>query len=121
MSNKETILAVDDSETVLDLVQQTLESGGYRVVVALDGQEGLERFRENDVVAVITDINMPVMDGITLTREIRKIDPAVPILTLTTESSDSLKNAGALAGANGWVVKPFRPAQFLDIVRQVIS
>lgn len=121
MENTPTILAVDDSQTMQNMVRQTLETGGYRVVLAADGVEGLNQFRQHEVDAVITDINMPVMDGISLTREIRKLNPNVPILTLTTEFDETLKQKGAEAGANGWVVKPFRPGQFLDIVRQMLG
>lgn len=115
-----TILAVDDSPTMQSFVKQTLEMGGYHVIIACDGQDGLSKYN-SDVSAVITDINMPVMDGITFIQELRKRDANVPILTLTTESEDSMKQKGSDAGANGWVVKPFRPAQFLDIVRQLLA
>jgi len=117
-----TILAVDDSETMQNMVRQTLELGGYKVIIAKNGREGLERFLENSgVAAVVTDINMPVMDGISLIAEIRKVNKEVPILTLTTESEDDMKKKGSQAGANGWVVKPFRPAQFLDIMKQLLA
>lgn len=118
-----TIIAVDDSETMLSMIKQTLEMGGYSVILARDGKEGLAKFNEskNQIQLVITDINMPVMDGITLIREIRKVDGDIPILTLTTESEDGMKQKGYDAGANGWIVKPFRPAQFLDIIKQVLT
>ncbi|EPG75498.1 response regulator receiver domain protein [Leptospira fainei serovar Hurstbridge str. BUT 6] len=115
------ILAVDDSATMRSLVQQTLGMGGYDVLLASDGKEGIEKFGEGPFDLVITDINMPVMDGITFIRELRKIDTKVPILTLTTESEESMKQNGAAAGANGWIVKPFRPIQFLDIIKQVLQ
>ncbi|HNJ04871.1 MAG TPA: response regulator, partial [Leptospiraceae bacterium] len=111
------VLAVDDSQAMLKMVQQTLQIGGYEVLVASDGKEALEKFRGAGVELLITDINMPVMDGITLIKEIRAADKEVPILTLTTESEEPMKQSGFAAGANGWIVKPFRPAQFLDIVR----
>jgi len=116
-----TILAVDDSETMQNMVKQTLEIGGYTVITARDGREGLEKFLSNHVAAVVTDINMPVMDGLSLIQEIRKHNTEVPILTLTTESEDKMKQRGSVAGANGWVVKPFRPAQFLDIMKQLLA
>ncbi len=115
------ILAVDDSETMRNYVKQTLELGGYEVLLASDGLDGLEKYGTRPVQAVVTDINMPVMDGLTFIRELRKLDRTVPILTLTTESEDAMKRQGSQAGANGWVVKPFRPAQFLDIVRQLLE
>jgi two-component system, chemotaxis family, chemotaxis protein CheY len=118
-----TILAVDDSETMLSMIKQTLEMGGYSVLLARDGKDGLSKFQENksNLQLIITDINMPVMDGITLIQELRKLDKEIPILTLTTESEDGMKQKGYEAGANGWIVKPFRPAQFLDIIKQVLS
>lgn len=119
---KTTILAIDDSETMRDMVQQTLEMGEYEVILANDGQEGLEKFKQNSEIGlIITDINMPVMDGITLIKEIRNLSKEIPILTLTTESEDNMKNEGARAGANGWIVKPMRPAQLLDIIEQILS
>lgn len=118
-----TIIAIDDSETMLSMIKQTLEMGGYSVILAKDGQEGLDKFKESkdQLQLVITDINMPIMDGITLIHEIRKIDQDIPILTLTTESEDQMKQKGYEAGANGWIVKPFRPAQFLDIIKQILA
>ncbi len=115
------ILAVDDSATMRSLVQQTLGLGGYDVILAFDGKDGIEKFGSDSVDLVITDINMPVMDGITFIREVRKRNQEVPILTLTTESEDGMKQKGAEAGANGWIIKPFRPAQFLDIIKQVLQ
>ncbi len=116
-----TILAVDDSETIQNMVRDTLEAGGYKVILAENGALGLDAFRNHEVDAVVTDVNMPVMDGITLTREIRQLDEEIPILTLTTESEEDMKLQGADAGANGWVVKPFRPAQFLDLLKQLLD
>ena len=115
------ILAIDDSETMLNMVRQTLEMGGYQVVTAKDGKEGVTQFSATSPDLIITDINMPVMDGITFINEIRKLNKDVPIITLTTESEDQMKQKGFEAGANGWIEKPFRPAQFLDIVKQVMA
>ncbi len=117
------IIAIDDSETMLSMIKQTLEMGGYSVLLARDGQEGLDVFKDNkdSIDLVVTDINMPIMDGITLINEIRKLDSDIPILTLTTESEDGMKQKGYEAGANGWIVKPFRPAQFLDIIKQILN
>lgn len=115
------ILVVDDSETMRQMVKMTLQTGGYEVVLANDGEEGLRKFKDaGSVSLVVTDINMPIMDGLQLIRAIRKKDTAVPILALTTESEDEIRKKGAAAGANGWVVKPFKPTQFLDIVRQIL-
>ncbi|PJZ69487.1 two-component system response regulator [Leptospira perolatii] len=115
------VLAVDDSATMRSLVQQTLGMGGYDVVLASDGKEGIEKFGADSVDLVITDINMPIMDGISFIKEVRKINLEIPILTLTTESEDGMKQKGAEAGANGWIIKPFRPAQFLDIIKQILQ
>jgi len=116
-----TILAVDDSETMRQMVKMTLQAGNYQVVLASDGEEGLNKFlNSTGVDLVITDINMPKLDGIGLIREIRARNTTVPILALTTESEDTMRKKGAEAGANGWMVKPFKPAQFIDIVRQIL-
>ncbi|MCS7205451.1 MAG: response regulator [Leptospiraceae bacterium] len=115
------ILAVDDSQTMRDLVKETLESVGYQVTVAENGLDGLEKFKKNKYDLVIADINMPVMDGITMIKEIRKIDKFIPIITLTTESEETKKQEGRAAGADGWIVKPFKPAQFLDIIKQILE
>ncbi|MCE9600571.1 MAG: response regulator [Spirochaetia bacterium] len=116
-----TILAVDDSPTVRAMVQQALSMGGYKIIVASDGAEGLETFSHQPFDLVITDINMPIMDGLTLIREIRKSNDTVPILTLTTENDETVKAQGQEAGANGWLVKPFNPMSFLDIVQEVLA
>ncbi len=116
-----TVLAVDDSETMRQMVKMTLQAGNYQVVLAVDGEDGLKQFTSRtDIDLVITDINMLKMDGIGLIREIRARNKDVPILALTTESEDGMRKKGAEAGANGWLVKPFKPAQFIDVVRQII-
>ena len=115
------ILAVDDSATMRSLVQQTLGIGGYEVTLASDGKEGIDKFGDSSFDLVITDINMPVMDGLTFIRELRKRNTDIPILTLTTESEENIKQKGAEAGANGWIIKPYRPAQFLDIIKKVLQ
>ena len=115
------ILAVDDSQTMRDVVKETLESAGYQVTVAENGQDGLEKFKQGKFDLIIADINMPIMDGITMIKEIRKLDSEIPIITLTTESEETKKQEGRQAGADGWIVKPFRPAQFLDIIKQILE
>jgi two-component system, chemotaxis family, chemotaxis protein CheY len=116
------ILAVDDSDTMREMVKETLEIGGYEVVLAVDGLDGVKKFNENSNLSlVIADINMPNMNGIEMIKEIRKINTEVPILTLTTESEDQMKQRGKDAGADGWIVKPFRPPQFLDIIKQILE
>ncbi|MDH5265267.1 MAG: response regulator [Betaproteobacteria bacterium] len=117
-----TVLAVDDSATMREMVAFVLESAGYRVLEAEDGAKGLERARATPVDLVITDQNMPNMDGITLVRSLRELREykAIPILLLTTESSDTMKSQGRAAGATGWLVKPFDPATLLEVVRKVL-
>jgi two-component system chemotaxis response regulator CheY len=109
------ILAVDDSTSMRQMVRATLQSAGYDVVEAADGQDALDFARANAVDLVISDVNMPRMDGITLVGELRSL-PAyrlTPLLLLTTESSQEKKMEGKRAGATGWIVKPFNPSQLL--------
>jgi two-component system, chemotaxis family, chemotaxis protein CheY len=117
-----TVLAVDDSATMREMVAFVLESAGYRVIEAEDGVKGLERARATAVDLVITDQNMPNMDGITLVRSLRELREykTIPILLLTTESSDSMKSQGRAAGATGWLVKPFDPTTLLEVVQKVL-
>lgn len=115
------ILTVDDSKTIRDMLAFTLGQAGYDVVSAVNGQEGLDAMAQGPMDVVITDINMPVMDGITFIREVRK-DPgnkALPILVLTTEGSGEMKNRGREAGATGWIIKPFDPAKLLAVIQKV--
>lgn len=115
------ILAVDDSEPMRKMVELVLKSAGYAVTLAVDGVDGVAKFKAGRFDLIVTDINMPNMHGVELIKEIRKLSPDIPILALTTESEDEMRKKGAEAGADGWIVKPFRPAQFLDIVRQVLE
>lgn len=117
-----TILSVDDSPSIRQMVNYTLESAGYAVVSAADGEEGLAQALAKPCDLVLTDQNMPGMDGLALIRALRSL-PAyrkVPILMLTTESSDEMKAAGRAAGATGWLVKPFEPQRLLEVVRRVL-
>ena len=117
------ILAVDDSASMRQMVCFTLKGAGYDVTEAKDGQEALQIAKSNSFNLVITDINMPNMDGITLTKELRALSSYkfTPILTLTTESSQEKKMAGKQAGATGWIVKPFNPDQLLATVKKVLG
>ena len=110
-----TILAVDDSPSMRQMVRATLESAGYGVVEAADGQEALELARTRSVDLVISDVNMPRMDGIRLVSELRTLPTyrLTPLLLLTTESSQEKKLEGKRAGATGWIVKPFNPSQLI--------
>lgn len=121
-ANGEKILVVDDSASIREMVSFTLKSAGYEVSTASDGVEALDFAKGNEVKLVVTDINMPNMDGITLIEELRKLDTYqyVPILTLTTESGDDKKRQGKAAGATGWIVKPFDPDSLLKTIRKVM-
>ncbi len=116
------ILAVDDSASMRQMVTFTLESAGYTVIEAVDGLDALDKLRHSTVDLVLTDQNMPRMDGLSLTRSLRAQGPhrQVPILILTTESGDDMKQAGRAAGATGWLVKPFDPARLIEVVRKVV-
>lgn len=116
------IMTVDDSASMRQMVKATLLSAGYRVVEASDGQEALDYARENPVDLVITDVNMPRMDGITLVGELRALPSyrTTPLLLLTTESSQDRKMEGKRAGATGWIIKPFDPEQLLATMARVL-
>lgn len=120
MSGKK-ILAVDDSRSLRQMVGFTLRGAGFEVTEAEDGQQALDLARSASYALVLTDHNMPVMDGITLVRSLRALPAyrSAPILLLTTESSDEMKAKGRAAGATGWIVKPFNPERLLEIVRKV--
>ncbi len=117
------ILAVDDSASMRQMVGVTLRSAGYQVVEATDGQEALEYAREHAVDLVLTDVNMPRMDGIRLVSELRALPSyrLTPLLLLTTESSPERKQEGKQAGATGWMVKPFSPDQLLATLSRVLG
>jgi len=116
------ILAVDDSPSMRKMVSFTLTGAGYQVVEAVDGQDAYEKAQNQSFDLVLTDQNMPRMDGLGLTRKLRDHPQfkTTPILMLTTESSDLMKQAGRSAGATGWLVKPFDPAKLLDVIKKVI-
>jgi len=121
VSTRKTILTVDDSRTIRDMLKVTLAGAGYDVVQAQDGVEALERLAESRPAAIVTDINMPRMDGFELIEEVRK-GPAhkgTPILVLTTESEPDRKARAKAAGATGWIVKPFNPEKLLEALRRV--
>jgi len=117
------ILGVDDSASMRQMVSFTLTEAGHEVVLASDGAEGLEAARSGCFELVITDINMPNMNGIELVQNLRQLPDYkfTPILVLTTESSADRKQEGKAAGATGWLVKPFDPDQLLATVGKVIG
>ena len=116
------ILAVDDSASMRKMVSFTLTGAGYHVVEAVDGQDAYEKAQNHTIDLVLTDQNMPNMDGLSLTRKLREHPrfKTTPILMLTTESSDLMKQAGRSAGATGWLVKPFDPARLIEVIAKVI-
>lgn len=118
-----TILAVDDSGSLRQMVAFSLTAAGYKVVQAVDGVDGLSKAKVQLVDLVLTDQNMPNMDGLTLIQNLRTLSgyAKVPILMLTTESSDEMKAKGKAAGANGWLVKPFDPKRLIEVVQKVIG
>ncbi len=117
------VLVVDDSNSIRDMVNFTLKSAGYETVEAKDGQEGLGIAQGSSFDLVISDVNMPNMDGITLCQELRKLPSFkfTPILMLTTESSSEMKMKGKAAGATGWLVKPFNPEKLLSTIKRVVN
>jgi len=119
MSRK--VLAVDDSRTMRDMVSFTLREAGFEVVEAEDGVAAIELLASQSVDLVITDVNMPRMDGLTFLKEFRSdaSKKGVPVLILTTESDDALRQKGREAGATGWIVKPFEPEKLVQVVNKV--
>jgi len=116
-----TVLAVDDSKPMLAMLSSCLEKGGHRVVKAVDGVQALTQLREHHPDMVITDLNMPNMDGLEFIEAARQ-DPAgnaVPILLLTTETAQALKDRAREVRATGWLTKPFDPDQILGLVDQL--
>ncbi|MCE1162509.1 response regulator [Thiomonas intermedia] len=118
-----TILIVDDSASLRQVVNIALASAGYEVIEACDGVDALTKLDGRKIHLIISDVNMPNMDGITLVKEIKQKPDYkfTPIIMLTTESQDDMKAQGQAAGARAWVVKPFQPAQMLAAVSKLIA
>jgi len=116
-----TILTVDDSRTMRDMLRLALAEAGFKVVQAIDGAEGLERLDSDGADVIITDINMPNLDGLGFIERVRadQRHRAIPILVLTTESEPDMKERARQAGATGWIVKPFNPGKLVDAIRRV--
>jgi two-component system chemotaxis response regulator CheY len=117
-----TILVVDDSASVRQVVGIALRGAGYEVIEGVDGQDGLAKLDGRKVHLIISDVNMPRMDGITFVKEAKKLPTYkfTPIIILTTESEEKKKLEGQAAGAKAWVVKPFQPTQMLAAVSKLI-
>jgi len=118
-----TIMTVDDSASIRQMVGFTLKQAGYQVVEAVDGKDALAKLNGPAVHMMLTDLNMPNMDGIELIRHVRASSSSkfIPIVMLTTESQAEKKQAGKEAGATGWIVKPFKPEQLLAVVKKVLG
>ena len=117
----QTVLTVDDSRTMRDMLKLALTDAGYRVVQAVDGVHGLDVLSGEAPAVIITDINMPRLDGFGFIERVRALPRflCVPILVLTTESSQEKKNLARRAGATGWIVKPFDSVKLIAVVRRV--
>ena len=118
-----TVLSVDDSASMRQMVKLTLAGAGYTVLEAADGKEALSKIGDADVNMVLTDLNMPNMDGLTLIRELRKLSAYrfTPIVFLTTESDEGKKTEARQAGATAWITKPFKQEQLLAVVKKVLG
>ncbi len=117
------IMTVDDSASVRQMVSFTLKQSGYQVIEAVDGRDALSKLNGSSVQMLLTDLNMPNMDGIELIRNVRANSSCkfIPIVMLTTESQAEKKQEGKSAGATGWIVKPFKPEQLLAVVKKVLG
>jgi two-component system chemotaxis response regulator CheY len=116
------VLTVDDSRTILAMLHHTLTNAGFEVLQAENGQVGLDVLGHQDVDVVITDINMPVMDGIEFIKRVRATGKhqSLPILILTTETSQDKRDQGRAAGGTGWIVKPFDPEKLVSVINKVV-
>jgi len=117
------IMTVDDAASVRQMVIFTLEEAGYEVKEAVNGLDALKKINSSAIDMLITDLNMPKMDGIELIRKVRAIPRIkfIPIIMLSTESQAAKKQEGKKAGATGWIVKPFRPEQLVAVVKKVLG
>lgn len=118
-----TIMTADDSASIRQMVNFTLQDAGYNVIEAVDGKDALAKLNDTSIDMLISDVNMPNMGGIELVRNIRTNAAYrfIPIIMLTTESQDDKKKEGKSVGATGWIVKPFKPDQLLAVVKKVLK
>ncbi|MCE1243189.1 response regulator [Oryzomicrobium sp.] len=118
-----TILIVDDSASLRQVVSIALKGAGYDTVEACDGQDGLNKLKAHKAHLIISDVNMPVMDGLTFVAELKKLSEHrfTPVIMLTTEAGEAMKQRGQAVGAKAWVVKPFQPAQMLLAVAKLVQ
>lgn len=117
------IMTADDSASVRQMVAFTLKQGGYNVIEAVDGRDALNKLATQKIDMLLTDLNMPHVDGIGLIKGVRSgtLNKFIPIVMLTTESQDSKKAEGKSAGASGWIIKPFKPEQLIAVVKKVLG
>lgn len=117
------IMTADDSASVRQMVSFTLKQNGYDVLEAVDGKDALAKLSAQKVDMLITDLNMPNLDGLGLIRGVRTgtLNKFIPIIMLTTESQDGKKVEGKAAGATGWIVKPFKPEQLIAVIKKVLG
>jgi two-component system chemotaxis response regulator CheY len=117
------ILTVDDSASARQLIAFTLEEAGFKTIQAEDGEQALQILSQNKIDAIITDLNMPKIDGIELIKKVRSLNDYkfTPIIMLTTESQEEKKAQGKAAGATGWIVKPFKPEQLIAVIYKVVG
>ena len=122
MAHAKTALVVDDSPVMREMVAQTLRKAGFELRLGANGQEGLDRLAGTPVDLIVTDVYMPVMDGISFVRAVRARPDGkrVPILILTTETKPEIKQQGKAAGASGWIVKPFNPDMLLQVIAKLL-
>jgi len=116
------IMTADDSASIRQMVSFTLKDAGYEVVEAVDGKDALKKLNGAKINMLITDLNMPNMDGLELIKQVRA-EPEfkfIPIIMLTTESQAGKKQEGKAAGATGWIVKPFKPEQLIAVIKKVL-
>lgn len=117
-----TIMVVDDSSSVRQVLSIALKGAGYDVLEGFDGQDALAKLTGQKIHLIISDVNMPNMDGITFVTELKKLAAYkfTPVVMLTTENQDAKKQAGQAAGAKAWMVKPFQPVQLLAVVAKLV-
>ncbi len=118
-----TILVVDDSASLRAVVAIALRGGGYEVLEACDGKDALSKLKGQKIHLIISDVNMPNMDGITFVTQVKKMEAYkfTPVIMLTTEGQDAKKDQGRAAGAKAWIMKPFNPPQMLNAVSKLIA
>jgi two-component system chemotaxis response regulator CheY len=117
-----TVLIIDDSASIRQVVSLTLKRAGYEVLEAVDGRDALDKLKGQKVNLILCDVNMPNMDGITFLKEVKQLATYkfTPIIMLTTESQEAKKQEGKAAGARAWIVKPFKPEQMLMAIEKLI-